>query len=483
MGLLRSEEMTHGMLVLPSNEARKYVDELGKKTSIQFEDMNAKEMRRPHRGKIQRLEEMERILRFLHEEARRLNMAPATCFDSIQSFLENDSAYEMTAVENRLKKLYKDFTDLNENDAKLIFERNQVQEEHFVLQEATRIMSHSHSRGGHDEEGLKQPLAPRVLKTVAGVISSDQQVRFARTVFRATRGNTFAHYSPIPDQVVDPKTGALVQKSIFVIVFQGSHDSTSSALHDKVHKVCLTFGVNSYAWPEGRDEAYERLKTVRQHLDEKTKVIESSEAYMKNHFSEIAGEISVGRNSLLEDWRLFCAKEKSIYVVLNMFAGEQMNVHANCWFAAEDQDHITKLLKDMDPKDTKSEMGAGLVVTRKNEDGKQDLHGKAPPTFIRTNQFTDVWQCVINTYGVPRYQEANPALFACVTFPFIFGMMYGDVGHGSLLMITGAAMIYKGDDLLKIPDIGQTLHWVRFLIFQLASLLCLRALCTMTCSL
>jgi V-type H+-transporting ATPase subunit a len=51
-----------------------------------------------------------------------------------------------------------------------------------------------------------------------------------------------------------------------------------------------------------------------------------------------------------------------------------------------------------------------------------------PPTHFHTNKFTEVFQAVVNTYGVPRYREANPALFTTVTFPFLFGVMYGDMG-------------------------------------------------------
>jgi V-type H+-transporting ATPase subunit a len=42
-----------------------------------------------------------------------------------------------------------------------------------------------------------------------------------------------------------------------------------------------------------------------------------------------------------------------------------------------------------------------------------------------------------NTYGVPCYQEANPSGFAVVTFPFMFGIMFGDYGHGSLIFFLG----------------------------------------------
>lgn len=46
MGVLRSEFMSHGTLVLPHEWARDYVDLLGHKTQIMFEDMNSSVMQR-----------------------------------------------------------------------------------------------------------------------------------------------------------------------------------------------------------------------------------------------------------------------------------------------------------------------------------------------------------------------------------------------------------------------------------------------------
>lgn len=38
------------------------------------------------------------------------------------------------------------------------------------------------------------------------------------------------------------------------------------------------------------------------------------------------------------------------------------------------------------------------------------------------------------------YKEINPAIFAMVTFPFMFGMMYGDTGHGGMLLAVGIGL-------------------------------------------
>lgn len=58
-----------------------------------------------------------------------------------------------------------------------------------------------------------------------------------------------------------------------------------------------------------------------------------------------------------------------------------------------------------------------------------------PPTHFKLNEFTTVFQDIVSTYGVPLYKEINPAYFTIITFPFLFGVMFGDVGHGSFLLI------------------------------------------------
>lgn len=67
-------------------------------------------------------------------------------------------------------------------------------------------------------------------------------------------------------------------------------------------------------------------------------------------------------------------------------------------------------------------------------------HNIKPPTYIKSNDFAFAFQQIVNTYGVPMYKEINPAVFAMVTFPFLFGVMFGDVGHGGFFLIIGMLM-------------------------------------------
>ena len=60
---------------------------------------------------------------------------------------------------------------------------------------------------------------------------------------------------------------------------------------------------------------------------------------------------------------------------------------------------------------------------------------QVPPTHLPTTRVSAGFQALVDTYGVPRYREINPGVFAIVLFPFLFGIMFGDVGHGLLLVL------------------------------------------------
>jgi V-type H+-transporting ATPase subunit a len=74
-----------------------------------------------------------------------------------------------------------------------------------------------------------------------------------------------------------------------------------------------------------------------------------------------------------------------------------------------------------------------------------------------------VFQEIVNTYGIPMHKEINPAVFAIITFPFLFGVMFGDVGHGFLLLLVGGFLCIMNSKLKSNSDMEGVLK-MRYLI-------------------
>ena len=69
-----------------------------------------------------------------------------------------------------------------------------------------------------------------------------------------------------------------------------------------------------------------------------------------------------------------------------------------------------------------------------------------PPDEQAPTKYTNPWwmkpfELFTNTYGAPDYNEIDPTPFFFITFFIMFGMMFGDVGHGAILFISGLILL------------------------------------------
>jgi V-type H+-transporting ATPase subunit a len=77
----------------------------------------------------------------------------------------------------------------------------------------------------------------------------------------------------------------------------------------------------------------------------------------------------------------------------------------------------------------------------------------------------------VDTYGVPRYLEFNPGIITCITFPFLFGVMFGDILHGGCLLLLGIYLCNNNWRLKGNADY-QTLLELRYMILLMGFFSC-----------
>ena len=65
------------------------------------------------------------------------------------------------------------------------------------------------------------------------------------------------------------------------------------------------------------------------------------------------------------------------------------------------------------------------------------------PVKLKKGRLAQVFAPFVDMYGVPAYGEADPRLFLALTYCLFFGMMFGDIGQGVVLILVGLYMYKK----------------------------------------
>lgn len=299
-----------------------------------------------------------------------------------------------------------------------------------------------------DEESFF-PKAAASLGFVTGVVAAANFLSFERVLWRATRGNLFMKHSEMDDEVRDSVTGELVEKCVFIIFFQGSR------VENKIRKICEAFKANLYPCPNDSQERATLLAEVTARLQDLDVVLARGAAVRRAILTRVGKEVT--------SWTEKLAKEKAIFNTMNMMDYDHGRkcLIATGWIATRDMQAAQQALRQGMQR-TGSAVPSILSVVPTHE---------TPPTYFRTNKFTEVFQDMVDAYGVAHYGEVNPATFAIATFPFLFAIMYGDVGHGIIMLLSVLPLIFaenKLRDAAASNEIFGMMFGARYLLLMMA---------------
>ncbi|KAG6304023.1 H(+)-transporting V0 sector ATPase subunit a [Claviceps aff. purpurea] len=445
----RSADMSMVQLYVSNEIGREVVTALGELGLCQFRDLNedVSAFQRTFTQEIRRLDNVERQLRYFHSQMDKTGITLRK-LDLDTDRLASPSTSEIDELAERSQKLEQRVSALNDSYETLKKREGDLTEWRWVLREAGSFFDRAHGnvediRASTDSDDA--PLlsdieqhreAPEVERSfsgmnigfVAGVIGRERVAAFERILWRTLRGNLYMNQSEIPEPLIDPSNNEAINKNVFVIFAHGKE------ILAKIRKISESMGADVYNVDENSDLRRDQIHEVNNRLQDVQNVLRNTQTTLEAELKQISQSLSA--------WMVLIAKEKAVYSTLNMFSYDRARrtLIAEAWCPTNDLSLIRSTLQDVTNR-------AGLSVPCIINEIRTN---KTPPTYLKTNKFTEGFQTIVNAYGTASYQEVNPAMPVFVTFPFLFAVMFGDFGHAIIMLSAALAMIYWEKSLKKV---------------------------------
>lgn len=394
---------------------------------------------------IRRLDNVERQLTYFHTQMDKANIPMRSIFEFANNLAAPSSA-EIDELADKSEQLEQRIKSLNESYETLKKREMELTEWRWVLREAGSFFDRAHSQTDeirqsidsdddapllHDMEDqgrqADRSLSVMNINFVAGVIPRERIAAFERILWRTLRGNLYMNQAEISESIVDPETNDTVHKNVFVIFAHGTE------IIAKIRKISESLGADVYSVDENSDLRREQMQEVNSRLADLSNVLSNTKRTLDAELTLI------GRS--LAAWFIVIKKEKAVYHTMNRcsYDHQRKTLIAEAWCPTNSLALIKSTLQDVNDR-------AGLSVPTIVNQIKTN---KTPPTYNKTNKFTEGFQTIMDAYGTAKYQEVNPGLPTIITFPFLFAVMFGDFGHGTIMTLAALAMIYFEKPLMR----------------------------------
>lgn len=260
---------------------------------------------------------------------------------------------------------------------------------------------------------------------LAGLIDRSNLFVFHKIVWRFLRGNLYFHHSEFKARSYDPE-GIVKSKSFFLIFFYGN------SIQKYICEICTSLKGTIY---EIDYDTAMRKKKIDQLDIDLSNVVKLIHEFKNTLYLEL----KIISRRIEEDWENI-SKEKKIYEMLNKFdyGTSKKSIIAEGWIPTNKIEILMSQICDC----KNSQLPPTILNILKTK--------LKPPTHFSQNKITSAFQDICDAYSIPAYQEANPCLLTIVTFPLMFAIMFGDLGHGLILFLISLYLVFNEKSLLEL---------------------------------
>ena len=473
--------MVHKKIRIPKESANEILFALGKlKNAIEFEDLtkNDIEAKKSFGDMIKRCDEMK----------KKIDDFIQICKEFQVPLNKNNTFYDLNSrlsldMQNRDKKFGSTYFDLVESEilknsrkiSDLVDSHEQMREnliilieKKHVLEKASELIRDSLPLGNFsDSDSNEDGILPSInsnLVLMAGTVPTENEMKLKRMIFRISRGNATSNFYNLyidKDEYIYTSTvrqrgfsianmsdkNPIVhniellnnmnnEKKIFSVVFPGSSENV---LLKKILKACEIFQASRYSVPKS-SKIREELDALNADIHDKKAMLQSIERTLNDLLKELNKFQEINGYKYLI-YKIYFEQQRLIYTNLGKCILRENFVDGRVWIPQNKLDLIEQTLNNLF-KDKENKINASLT----DIENEPNIN---PPTLIITNEFTSVPQMIVDTYGTPRYKEINPGYFTIITFPFLFGVMFGDIGHSLFLLCLSIYLFIQNKSLSK----------------------------------
>ncbi|CAD8150157.1 unnamed protein product [Paramecium octaurelia] len=460
MSFFRSKQMRYYSLVIPRESAWVVMNELARLDQLHFVDYDPQlpMISRPFANYVKRCDDSIFKLSCLEQLLKEFKKDLIYC-ENVDSLLD----YFHQVQYDRMKPGHTYFDELEQeidqkkiqiqeqsaNLQNLLDRVNIITEQKLVLENAKEILGQSvfQQQTPHNVNDYQQLKFGQII----GVIDKEEEVRFKRIIFRVTKGNAWVQIKDLNNEQIDNsmrksfhlnQNNASQPRCLFVIVYPGAEESSSFRM--KLMKVCDSFNRQRIEYPNSMDEMQKKMIELSQQLQEAKNLIEMTKQQLEKSLDGLVLQKQGCNCSYFEYMRLYVLKEKYLYVNLN-YLTMRGSIFTGYFWLPEGMELVVEEKLRNAMKNNRDHYPTGQIQEMKP-------YPYTPPTYFNLNEVTMPFQEIVNTYGVPRYQEVNPGLFTIITFPFLFGVMFADIAHGFMLFLCGIYLIFWRNSLQKQTD-------------------------------